>query len=123
MKITLRYIFIIVLIISINGCSVTQIIDEGQYIVAKNSIKIDGNKEITKVELEPYIAQVQTPKALAFFYTNLWIYKTFKEKKDNGFNRWIIKVFGDEPIIWDPYSTIKSERDIAAYLNNIGYFN
>lgn len=105
------------------SCSLSRSIEQNQHIVAKNNIKIKDNKLLTKVELEPYIAQPQTPKALAFFYSNLWIYQTFKKKKDNGFNRWVMKVFGDEPIIWDASETTKSEKDIKAYLNNVGYFN
>jgi len=35
----------------------------------------------------------------------------------------VIRVFGDEPVIWDAQATMKSEKDIRAYLNNIGYFN
>ena len=98
-------------------------LEQNQSIVAKNSIKIVDNKSLTKVELEPYIVQQQTPKALALFYSNLWVYQTFNKKKDNGFNRWVMKVFGDEPIIWNNTDTKKSEHDIKAYLNNIGYFN
>lgn len=107
----------------LGSCSLSRSIEQNQYIVAKNNIKIEDNNALTKVELEPYIVQQQTPKALAFFYSNLWIYQTYKKKKDNGFNRWVMKVFGDEPIIWNATDTRKSEKDIAAYLNNIGYFN
>lgn len=123
MKILYRYLFFLILIGFSSACSVTNTIGEGKHIVAKNKIHISGKEDITKVELEPYIIQPQTHKALAFFYSNLYIYKTFKAKKDNGFNRWIIRVFGAEPIIWDSLSTSKSEKDISAYLNNIGYFN
>ena len=119
----LRYICLVLITASIGACSVSKNIKEGQYIVANNNIKISGDADINKVELEPYIAQAQTPATLKYFYANLWVYKTFKAKKDNGFNRWIIKIFGDKPIIWDPALTVKSEKDIKAYLNNIGYFN
>ena len=119
----LRYIILLIIIASISACNVSRNINEGQYIVAGNHIKISGDENISKVELEPYIAQPQTPATLKYFYANLWVYKTFKAKKDNGFNRWIIRIFGDEPVIWDPALTYKSEKDIRAYLNNIGYFN
>lgn len=81
-------IFSFLIIITIlSSCSLSRSIEKNQYIVAKNSIKIEDNKTLTKVEVEPYIAQQQNPKALAFFYSNLWIYQSFKQKKDNGFNR------------------------------------
>ena len=118
-----RYLVLFILLLGIGSCSVNKSIGDGQFIVAKNNIHIAGKQKISKLELEPYIIQPPTPKALAFFYTNLWVYKTFSEKKNNAFNRWIVRVFGDEPVIWDPQATIKSEKDIQAYLNNVGYFD
>ena len=123
MKSIVNFIFLLIATLLLSSCSLTRSIEENQKIVAKNSIKIHDNKEIPKVELESYIKQPQTPKALAFFYTNLYIYKKFSQKKDNWFNRWIMKVFGDEPIIWHPSDTEQSVKDIKAYLGNIGYFN
>lgn len=108
----------------IQACSLSKSIGENQQIVAKNKIKIENNDQgIQKVELENYIHQPQTPKALALFYSNLYIHKKYSAKKDNWFNRWILKAFGDAPVIWDPDKTYRSELDIKRYLNNIGYFD
>jgi len=108
----------------IQACSLSKSIGENQQIVAKNKIKIENNDQgIQKVELENYIHQPQTPKALALFYSNLYIHKKYNAKKDNWFNRWILKAFGDAPVIWDPDKTYRSELDIKRYLNNIGYFD
>lgn len=123
MKYIVNLLFLLIAFLLLQSCSLTRSLEENQKIVAKNNIKIHDNKEIPKVELESYIKQPQTPKALAFFYTNLYIYKKFSQKKDNWFNRWIMKVFGDEPIIWHPTDTEQSVKDIKAYLGNIGYFN
>jgi len=123
-KLFLKLFGLLLLASFFQACSLSRSIGENQEIVAKNKIKIEKNKEgIQKVELENYIHQPQTPKALAFFYTNLYIQKKFSEKKDNWFNRWIIRIFGDKPVIWNPNKTYKSEQDIQKYLNNIGYFD
>lgn len=118
-------LFGLLLLVSVfQACSLSKSIGENQQIVAKNKIKIENNLEkIQKVDLEDYIHQPQTPKALAFFYSNLYIQKKFSEKKDNWFNRWIVRVFGDEAVIWNPNKTYQSEQDIKKYLNNIGYFD
>jgi outer membrane protein assembly factor BamA len=106
------------------SCSLSKSIGENEQIVAKNKIKIENNiNKIQKVELENYILQPQTPKAFGLFYSNLYIQKKLSEKKDNWFNRWIIRIFGDEPVIWDAKKTVDSEQNIKKYLNNIGYFN
>lgn len=118
-----RIVIFLLTLFYLGSCSLTKSIGENQQIIAKNSIKIQDNKKESKVELEDYIVQPQTPKALGLFYTNLWIYNTFQQKKDNVFNRWMMKVFGDAPVIWNQTDTYKSENDIKAFLNNKGYFN
>lgn len=123
MKTFFRIITFLILLIYMGSCSLTRSVRENQQIVARNSIKITDNKKLSKVDLEEYIVQPQTPKALAFFYYNLWIYNTYQNKRDNGFNRWIMKVFGDAPIIWNQTDTKKSEADIKSFLHNNGYFN
>jgi hypothetical protein len=123
-KIIFKLFGLLILVSIFQACSLSRSIGENQEIVAKNKIKIENNTEhIPKVDLESYIHQQQTPKALAFFYTNLYIHKKLSTKKNNWFNRWIIRVFGDEPIIWNPNKTESSERDIERYLHNIGYFD
>lgn len=119
----LKYFCVFLIPFILGSCNVSKSIEKDQLIIAQNKLKIYENKSINKIDLEPYIHQPQTPATLKYFYFNLWVYKTFKAKKDNGFNRWVIRIFGDKPIIWDPTSTSKSEKDITAYLNNIGYFD
>ncbi len=119
------YVILVFLLMAaaFSSCSLSKSIESNQHIVAKNSIKIDGNEPLTKVEIEEYIVQPKTPKAFAFFYSNLYIYKKFSQKKDNLFNRWILKVFGDKPVIYNPAERNQSMRDIKTYLGNLGYFN
>jgi len=124
LKFFFKIIGLIIIVGFLQACSLSKSIGENQQIVAKNKIRIENNTEnIPKVDLENYILQPQTPKAFAFFYSNLYIQKKYSKKKDNWFNRWILRVFGDEPIIWNRDKTYQSEQDIQKYLNNIGYFD
>ena len=76
-----RYLVLFILLLGIGSCSVNKSIGDGQFIVAKNNIHIAGKQKISKLELEPYIIQPPTPKALAFFYTNLGFIKLLARKK------------------------------------------
>lgn len=105
----------------LSACNVSKNLAEDEYLLHKNSI-VHTDKSIRSAPLEDYITQQPTPKSLGFFYNNVGIYYALKDKED-WFNRWILRVFGDEPIFIDKYAAEESARRMKSFLNNLSYFN
>lgn len=105
----------------LSACNVSKNLAEGEYLLHKNSI-VHTDKSIRSAPLEDYITQQPTPKSLGFFYNNVGIYYALKDKED-WFNRWILRVFGDEPVFLDKYTAEESASRMKSFLHNLSYFN
>lgn len=105
----------------LSACNVSKELAEDEYLLHKNKI-IYTDKSIRSAPLEDYITQQPTPKSLGFFYNNVGIYYALKDKQ-SGFNQWLLRVFGDEPVFLDKYAAKESARRMKSFLHNLSYFN
>ncbi|MCD6180248.1 MAG: BamA/TamA family outer membrane protein [Bacteroidales bacterium] len=105
----------------LSACNVSKNLADNEYLLHKNNI-IYTDKSIRSAPLEDYIIQQPTPKFLGFFYNNVGIYYALKDK-EGWFNKWILRVFGDEPVFLDKYSSEESAKRMKSFLNNLSYFN
>jgi outer membrane protein assembly factor BamA len=94
---------------------------EDEYLLHKNRI-IHTDKSVRAAPLEDYLTQQATPKFLGFFYNNIGIYYGLKDK-DGWFNRWLLRVFGDEPVFIDKFAAEESVKRMKSFLHNLSYFN
>lgn len=94
---------------------------DDEFLLQKNSI-IHTDKSIRSAPLEDYLSQQPTPKFLGFFYSNVGIYYALKDKK-SGFDRWLMKLFGTEPVFLDKFAAQESARQMKSFLYNLSYFN
>lgn len=109
------------MLIMLSACNVSKELAEDEYLLHKNKI-IYTDKSIRSAPLEDYITQQPTPKSLGFFYNNVGIYYALKDKQ-SGFNQWLLRVFGDEPVFLDKYAAKESARRMKSFLHNLSYFN
>jgi len=114
-------LFAILLLAILSSCNISKDFPEDDYLLHKNSI-VHTDKSVRSAPLEDYITQQPTPKSLGFFYTNVGIYYALKDK-ESGFNQWLLRVFGDEPVFLDKYAAEESARRMKSFLNNLAYFN
>lgn len=92
-----------------------------EYLLHKNKI-IHTDNSTRSVPLEDYFSQQPTPKFLGFFYSNVGIYYALKDK-NNGFDKWLLRVFGTKPVFLDKYAAEESARHMKTFLNNISFFD
>ncbi len=102
------------------SCRSTKYIPENQYLLKNYKIEADSRK-IKKDELDKFVRQRPNKKILGIRFF-LRVYNMSNIKKNNWLNRWLRKI-GEEPVVYDPFVTERTTRQLASYLQNKGYFN
>lgn len=111
---------IFVLGLVVLSCNPTKYVPEGETLLNENHIVV--NKEgIKKSDLVPYIKQTPNKKIFGKkFY--LGLYNLSNIEKEKWPHSWLRDI-GEEPVIYDQYSTIKSNDQIKSYVASKGYFD
>jgi hypothetical protein len=115
-----RFFLSLLVLYLITSCSPTKYVPEGETLLNKNNI-IVTKEGIDKKELVPYIKQQPNKKIFGTrFY--LGLYNMSNINKENWFHRWLRNI-GEEPVIFDPYATEQSKKEIKSYVASKGYFD
>lgn len=119
-KSSLFILFCFVLLFS--SCSVSHKLEQrGGYLLVKNTVKTD-NPHISQSDLLNFAQPKPNKKFLGVFRTRVWFYDAFSKKKPNGFNRWVIRNFGEMPVLVDTVLVHNSLIPMRQYLHNKGFF-
>ncbi len=113
-------LFIVMLVLIFQSCSQTRYVPEGEYLLQRNKLNINRNKDIDKSEMQSYLKQTTNKKVLGL-KLKLWFYNQSNIEKDKWFHRWLRKI-GEEPVIFDESLDRKSVQQLKSYLNRHGYF-
>jgi outer membrane protein assembly factor BamA len=113
-------IFIILIYLFASACNPTKYVPDGESLLNDNHISI--NKEsIKKTDLLPYVKQVPNKRIFgARFHLGLYNLSNINKKKWP--HSWLRSI-GEEPVIYDPYLTKKTQEQIKSYVNSKGYFD
>lgn len=105
------------------SCSVSRRAERrGGILLTRNIIKTD-RPGISQSDLANF-AQPKPNKAfLGVFRMGTWVWDAFGQKPDHRFNRWMLKVFGEQPVLLDTVLVHNSLIPMKQYLLNKGYFN
>lgn len=104
----------------ISSCSPTKYVTEGESLLNKNHIVL-AEGSVKKGDLLPYIKQKPNKEIFgARFY--LGLYNLSNINKTRWPHSWLRNI-GEEPVIYDPYSTTKSNEQLKSYLFSKGYFD
>ncbi len=125
-----KYIFkkgvlnIVIFIIAFNlfGCKATKWVEPGDYLLQKNNIEIDNNS-INKKELESYYRQIPNKTFLIIFKFRLGAYNFSKFGKDRKWKKWLRRVIGEEPSIYDPALVERTKEQFVKFLKNEAYYD
>ena len=98
------------------SCSTTRVLQDGEYRLAKNDVKVEGNRKFNSSQLEPYIKQKASQRTF-FLYVYNWA-----NGKGKGWDKFVKKI-GVAPVVYDASSVESSERNIATRLEYLGYFD
>lgn len=114
---------LIVISLTISGCSTTRHVAEGEYLLDKVSIKLaDKPKGVNAMVLEAYLRQQPNHKVLGFWKLQLGFYNMSGQDSTKWYNRWVRKL-GQPPVIYSPELTDASERQLRQALINMGYMD
>jgi outer membrane protein insertion porin family len=110
------------------SCSTTKRLPEGAYLLNANKITIVGYKKIEerqklKEEVKKIAIQKPNKRAFGLLPIKLWLYSAANKPKENKFNWWIKNKVGEAPVILDTTLATKSDKALANYMQNTGFFN
>lgn len=105
----------------LSACNVSRSIPENEYLLSKNTIKID--KSGFSESINSIIKQKPNRKILGVFRFHLGVYNLANKGNENGFKRWLKNAVGEQPVLLDTGLTRKSREQIQIFMQNNGYFN
>lgn len=105
------------------GCSATKHVPDGQMLLDKVDIRIDGDSRAgTEEELVNFLRQTPNHKVLGFAKLQLATYSLSGRDSTKWYNRWLRRL-GQPPVIYDSTLTSASARQLQQALVNRGYMD
>ena len=114
---------LIILYLLTNSCSHTKYLEDGEYLVTKNTIKFKEKRNIKKnKEVTDNLLGIANPKPNSgFLNIPLKIYRLTKDRKEKGIKNYLYKTFAEEPSLYDPAKVDISKLKMNKYLLDHGY--
>jgi len=103
------------------SCSVTKHVQEDEYLLNKTRIIAD-DKEIEVDEMKGYYKQRPNKRIFGIMRFHLGLYNLSRQGSVKGLDEWFRKI-GEEPVIYDEYTTQKTSEQFELFLNKKGYWN
>ena len=114
------------------SCSMKKHLDEGEYLVHKNKIKIEQNKGIdealpNKEVLQDIPFQQPNRRFLGVWALRAWFQRDIRNEEDivkrKSLRSWIQRSIGEVPVVLDPTLTERSALAFQQYMYNAGYLD
>lgn len=115
-----RCIFTLAVAIAVWGCSSTRFVGEGEYLLDKASVVVEGDKSVGAEELLNYLRQSPNHKVLGFWKLQLDTYNLSGRDSTKWYNRWVRRM-GQPPVIFSRELTDASARQLELAMINKGY--
>ena len=116
MKSIFRIIYILALILMSVSCSTTRVLQDGEYRLTKNKIKIENDKEFNPNRLNKYLKQNENLGWSPFLYVYNWT-----NGQGKGWDRLVQKI-GKAPVVYDPEQVESSISNITNHLEYLGFY-
>ena len=105
---------------TLSCCSSVKHVPEGQYLLDRVRINIEGDRTVTSEELVNFLRQQPNHKVLGFAKLQLSTYSLSGNDTTKWYNRWL-RSLGQPPVIYDAQLTDASRRQLRQALVNRGY--
>lgn len=118
-----KYFVIVVALTAcfMSSCSTTKYVPDNSYLLDK--VQIDGgNSDVSNSELTKHLRQRPNFKAFGLFRIYLAVYNMSGRDSTKRINR-KLRDMGEAPVIYDPFATYRSERELQAFMKSKGYMN
>lgn len=120
MKSVLRLSTIAILTLAVISCSTTRVLQEDQYRLADNKIKVLNDSKFSTSELSPYLKQKPNPSIIFGWNPFLSVYN-WSNGKGKAWDKLVQKV-GLAPVIYDADLVESSVENILTHLEYQGYY-
>ncbi len=110
----------LLIILFLSSCRSTKYVPQDETLLDKNHV-IVNNEGMSKADLMPYIKQ-QPNKRIFGTKFHLGLYNLSNLNKEKWPHTWLREI-GEEPVIFDPYTTEKTLEDLQSYIASKGYFD
>ena len=97
------------------SCSTTRVLEEGQYRLTSNNVRISGDSSLAENDVRAYIRQDAGSGGLLGFNPFLYVYNW--SRRDGLFHK-----IGTAPVIYDERSVASSLSNIGNHLKYLGYY-
>ncbi|MDR1730182.1 MAG: BamA/TamA family outer membrane protein [Prevotellaceae bacterium] len=122
MRFDKRFIFAFILTaLFLSSCSSTKFVPEGKYLLNKVEIKSDEKTQSEK-ELSHFLRQEPNFKVFGLYRLYLSIYNLSGRDSTKWRNR-TLRAMGEPPVIYDPFLTYRSEKELQKYMQTKGYIH
>ncbi len=98
----------------------TRHVPEDDYLLTRSRVRTDS-RQIDRSEVRGYLRQEPNTRILGVPF-NLMLYNLSNPEKEGWPHNWLRRI-GEEPVVFDPFETGRSVRQIEQYLRNKGYFH
>ncbi len=116
MKSGLKFISMAVAALALISCSTTRALQDGEYRLTKNRIRIENDRDFNPNQLNKYLKQNENLGWSPFLYVYNWT-----NGKGRGWDR-LMKKIGKAPVIYNPDMVESSIENIENHLEYIGYY-
>lgn len=103
----------------LNSCSTTKYVPDGEYLLNKTKIEVKDSKTPNN-NLSQYLRQRPNFKVFGLFRIYLGIYNLSGRDTSKKINK-RLKEAGEPPVIYDPFLTFQSEKELQKYMKTKGY--
>lgn len=109
-----------VVILSLAGCRTTRHVPEGQYLLDKVKVTVEGENPYSSEEINSYLRQLPNHKMLWMTKFRLGIYNLSGYDSTRWWNR-RLRTLGEAPVIYDSTLTAESAEQLRQAFFNKGY--
>lgn len=103
------------------SCSTTKYVPENSYLLDKVSFSGE-NSTVNNSDLSKHLRQRPNFKAFGLFRIYLGVYNLSGRDSTKRINRKLREI-GEAPVIYDPFLTYRSEKELQAFMYSKGYMN
>ena len=120
MKTASGILTVIMILMTAISCSTTRVLQEDQYRLADNNIKVTNDRKFNTSSLTAYIKQKPNPSVIFGWNPFLSVYN-WSNGKGKGWDKFVQKI-GQAPVIYDADMVGSSIESIAEHLEYQGYY-
>lgn len=122
-RINIRFslVFAMTMVLLLSSCSTTKYVPKDSCLLDKVSFE-GGGGSVNNSELSKHLRQKPNFKAFGLFRIYLGVYNLSGRDSTKRINRKLRNI-GEAPVIYDPFLTYRSEKELQAFMKSKGYMN